>query len=122
MNDPGWVEGALTSGRTGFRPGEILESQASWSLSAMPERVEARLLWYTQGKGSQDVAVVARFPFEAPQAADRREFRLTLPSGPYSFSGQLISLSWAIEVVAEPGETSGRAELVLAPHGEEVQI
>jgi len=53
---------------------------------------------------------------------DRREFRFRLPEGPYSFSGKLISLLWAIEVVASPGDMAGRAGIVVSPSGREVVI
>jgi hypothetical protein len=47
---------------------------------------------------------------------------LRAPSGPYSFSGRLISLLWALEAVAEPGGEVARREIVLSPSGEEVRL
>jgi hypothetical protein len=45
-----------------------------------------------------------------------------LPETPYSFSGRLISLLWALELVAPPSKTVGRQELVVAPGGQEVRL
>jgi hypothetical protein len=52
----------------------------------------------------------------------RGGFRFKLPDSPYSFSGKLVSLAWAIEAVAQPGERSARAEIVIAPGGKEVRL
>jgi hypothetical protein len=45
-----------------------------------------------------------------------------LPWGPYSFSGKLISLIWAFELIALPSEDSIRQEIVIGPDAREVQI
>ena len=47
---------------------------------------------------------------------------MTLPAGPYSFSGRLISLIWALELVAEPGNHVARVEITLGPDGQEVVL
>ena len=108
--------------RLAFHPGEELRGTASWSLDAPPTKVELRLFWRTEGKGSQDVGVVETLSFDGAGADDRREFRLRLPNGPYSFSGKLISLIWALELVAEPGADSGRQDITLSPTGRELVI
>ena len=105
-----------------FRPGEEVRGEASWSLDEDPTEVELRLFWRTEGKGTQDVGVVETVTFEKPGGQDRRDFRVRLPAGPYSFSGTLVSLVWAREVVAEPGGAAGRTDIVLAPTGREVRL
>ncbi len=109
-------------GATAFAPGETVEGTASWQLETPARTVELRLFWYTQGKGDQDVGVVATVPFPEPALRDRRGFRIPLPAGPYSFSGKLISLLWALEVVAEPGARAGRIEIVVSPSRREVVL
>jgi hypothetical protein len=84
--------------------------------------VELRLIWYTEGKGDQDIGVVESEPFATPAAEDRRGFSFRLPDGPYSFSGKLISLVWALEVVAEPGSRAQRLRLVVSPSKREIHI
>jgi hypothetical protein len=109
-------------GANAFLPGETLEGTVSWQLDTPAETVELRLLWYTQGKGDQDVGVVSVVPFANPGPADRRAFRVRIPEGPYSFSGKLISLLWALEVVAEPGSRSDRLEITVSPTRREILI
>ncbi len=97
--------------RTSFKPGETVEGAVVGGSPA----VEVRLFWYTEGKGTQDLEVVAT----AHPDADGR-FRLPLPAAPYSFSGKLISLIWAVEAVG--GETCPRVELLVSPDGGEILL
>lgn len=113
---------ALEGGKTAYRPGDEVLGVASWTLEEPPKTVEVRLFWHTQGKGDQDVEIVETTVFPGPGQTDLREFRFRLPDGPYSFSGKLISLLWAIEVVASPGDMAGRAGIVVSPSGREVVI
>lgn len=117
-----WIQVDTADGRLSFLPGETVEGVASWHLDAPPASVEVRLFWYTEGKGDQDLRIVHTVQLERPEADDRRAFQVQLPAGPYSFSGKLISLTWALEVVAEPGSRAGRTPLVLSPTGREILL
>ena len=117
-----WIQIETTDGVTSFRPGDVVEGKAFWRLDPPPESVELRLFWYTEGKGDQDVGIVETIPYAGPAAEDRRSFQLRLPEGPYSFSGKLISLVWAIEVVAQPGDRVGRCEITVSPTGGEIRL
>ncbi len=105
-----------------FAPGETVEGTVSWQLDRPAETVELRLFWYTTGKGDQDVGVVSTVPFPDPALVDQRSFSIPLPTGPYSFSGSLISLLWALEAVAEPGARAGRIEIVVSPTRREIVL
>ncbi len=109
-------------GKGEFRPGETFSGSASWSLDAQPEAVEVRLFWYTEGRGTQDVGLVEKVRFEAPLPSERRDFQFVLPDGPYSFSGELVSVRWAVEVVAEPSGEAQRFDLTLSPTGQEILL
>jgi hypothetical protein len=117
-----WIQVETVDGGVSFLPGETVEGVASWHLDAPPQSIELRLFWYTEGKGDQDVQIVETVSFDQPGKDDRRAFRVRLPAGPYSFSGKLISLSWAFEVVAEPGARAGRCPLVISPAGREILL
>jgi hypothetical protein len=116
------LEISTDAGRLAFHPGEELRGTASWSLETPPTKVELRLFWRTEGKGSQDVGVVETLSFDGAAPEERRDFRLRLPPGPYSFSGKLISLIWALELVAEPGADAGRLDITLSPTGREILV
>jgi len=108
--------------RTAFVPGQEIAGQVSWTLDKQPDSLELRLIWYTRGKGTTDQETVHVIAFDSPKLQDQREFRLTLPEGPYSFSGKLISLIWALELVALPGKEQARLEIVVAPNAVEVTL
>jgi hypothetical protein len=112
----------LRDNRTSYRPSEDVEGAVLWEAPETPKLAEVRLLWFTRGKGTEDLEVVATETFSDPQPGDTRTFKLRLPEGPYSFNGRLIALIWAVEFVLEPGDHAERIELVMAPNGREVSL
>ena len=116
------IEIQTEGGGVVFAPGEVVSGTVSWQLDAPASGVEVRLFWYTRGKGTSDVQVVKAQHFDAAGASGRRNFRFVLPEEPYSFSGKLISLIWALEAVVQPFERSQRLELVVGPRGAEVLL
>lgn len=111
----------IADGRA-FRPGETVRGTVSWELDREPESVALRLFWYTSGKGTRDVEIVDEVEFEIAQQRHSEEFSFQAPLSPYSFSGSLISLIWAIEAVVQPGGESVREEIIISPTGTEVRL
>jgi hypothetical protein len=109
-------------GRTAYQPGEEVEGTVRWRFEAPPKSLEVRLFWYTEGKGERDVGVAESLPLSNPGPEDHQPFRFRLPAGPYSFSGKIIHLLWAIEAVAEPGDRSERLEILMSPSGREIVL
>ena len=116
------VEIHVGGGRQAFAPGETLGGTLQWMSDAAPESLELRLLWYTEGRGDQDVGVAHRLRIETPSAVGSSPFEFELPSGPYSCSGRLVSIRWALEAVTRPGGDTARQELVVAPAHREVEL
>jgi hypothetical protein len=119
-----WIRIELRDGVKAFRPGEEVAGTVRWRFDQPPRSLELRLFWYTQGKGDQDVGVVEILPLTEPglegNREDHRSFRFRLPVGPFSFSGKLISLLWAIEAVATG--TAERCEIIVSPTGREILL
>lgn len=109
-------------GRTAFEPGEEIDVDVAWSLDEAPAALELRVVWNTAGKGTSDVRVACAERIHEPSASEQRRLTLQLPRSPYSFSGKLVSILWALEAVALPTEESTRLEIVIAPAGEEVRL
>lgn len=134
-----------------FRPGDTISGSVSWS--QLPEHItglEARLLWYTEGKGNQDLDVVASQQLmgepgdqsERLQNASSRmqdastrlssgsdgsqegsaRFDFTAPTRPFSFSGKLISLVWTIEVVLFPDADGYQEPITISSDGQEIEL
>jgi hypothetical protein len=98
-----------------FAPGEPIRGSVRWSASHPPRSVRVSLLWSTEGRGTRDVGVAHTLNLENPQQNGERPIEFTAPAGPCSFTGELITLEWAVEAVIDPGELAGRATLVIAP-------
>jgi len=110
------------NGVTAFAPGAQAIVTAKWDLEKPAEYVELRLMWLTQGKGDTDVSLVQNLRFDDPPQQDTKRLGIQLPDGPYSFSGKLVSLIWALDLVAHPMDETVRLELIVAPGGKEVLL
>jgi hypothetical protein len=116
------VDIQLTDHRTDFAPRETVTGRVSWACDAPPESAELRVRWSTDGRGIQDEDIVETIPFPGPQAVESRPFTVVLPEAPYSFSGALITLSWSIDIVIQPGEQSDSVGITLAPGGRAISL
>ena len=69
------------------------------------QAVEASVLWYTEGKGDEDMVVhffQRRVPDEATAGDLRRRhrFETALPSSPLSYRGAILNICWCVRVRA----------------------
>lgn len=117
-----WMRIETRDGVNAFLPGETVEGTVGWHFDVPAKSVELRLLWYTEGKGDQDVTVVESLPLPNPGRDEVRPFQIRLPAGPFSFSGRLISLVWALEAVAEPGSRAERLPITVSPTRQEILL
>ena len=105
----------LNDQRTAYAPREKVSGKVTWQLDKTPESGELRLIWSTSGRGNREITRSPEtIPFPNPQATETRSFTITLPEGPYSFSGTLITLTWTIEVAFQPGNVANGVDIVLA--------
>jgi hypothetical protein len=109
----------LEDNRTSFQPGQTVSGGASWNVDRL-KSAEVRLFWYTTGRGTRDAQIIASQQIPNPPPAGQTTFSFQLPDEPYSFTGKLISLHWAIELVIESGDHAASAPLTLTPTGSEI--
>ena len=112
----------IDEGRTHFFPGETITGRGAWHFDAKPDVVEVRLLWYTEGKGTRDTHVEESVVLESDQTWGDAPFSLSVPDGPYSFSGKLVTLIWAVEIVAEPSNESYAQDITIGIYDGEIQL
>ena len=98
-----------------IKPLSTLEGHVEWALEKAPEKIELRLLWFTEGRGSRDIGVVSRRSFENQPEMGRQSFSIKTPEGPYSFEGRLITLRWILEAAVDPGDMVTREDLLFGP-------
>lgn len=102
-------------------PSESLSGTATWK-AAQVDAIRINLIWYTHGKGDMDHHIVESQSVPHPSSSGSHRFSFNLPESPYSFSGKLLSLLWAVEVFLEPSDESDRCEFTLSPNGREVVL
>jgi len=112
----------IADGRKAFEPGETIQLVAEWNCAQPPDRAEVRLLWFTRGKGDTDQAVVHTVPLDSLKASERRTIELPLPEAPYSFSGTLISLVWAVRLELFGAAKSKQIDIIVSPLAREVTL
>ena len=85
------------------------------------KRAEVSVLWYTSGKGDQDMSVASletSYEESVLPAGATIPFQATLPDGPRSYDGTLLKIHWVgrIRVFPQNGSDFGaEAEFLVAP-------
>lgn len=112
------LELSLHQNLTRFLPGEPLRGTLRWSLQKPEKHLLIRLIWFTEGKSTPNRQTVAEHIIADPPLQGDQAFEFTLPSGPHAFTGQLISLKWAVEAAAPKNRTDTLLEFCLSPTGD----
>ena len=112
----------LAEGRKGYRPSELLRGTAAWQLAQAPTTVEVRLCWFIQIQDISEVRRVQTLRYDRPAASERRTFEFQLPDAPYSYSGALALLGWAVELVALPEQEFTQVFFHLGPNGHPIGL
>ena len=94
------------NGRT-YQPGETLAGEylIDGPLPGDIKAIEVSILWYSEGKGDEDMAVhdFRRF---SPDDGDPihpampNRFETTLPNSPLSYDGAIVNIRWCVRVRA----------------------
>lgn len=102
------------------RPTERLRGEVSWQLNKAPKKLQVNLYWTTAGRGNTDLRIIESKSLK-PNQHGFSSFEFVLPAGPYSFSGRLITLSWAVEFIADSNECVTET-IVVAPDATELRL
>ncbi|MFO0899283.1 MAG: hypothetical protein U0836_17810 [Pirellulales bacterium] len=101
MSEPR-VEIELEGTPRGYRPGELLRGQflveaPNWTAA------EVSVLWYTEGKGDEDMGVhyferIDREESDLERDDEPQPFMALLPASPLSYRGAILSIRWCVRV------------------------
>ncbi|MDX1945295.1 MAG: hypothetical protein SFU86_07800 [Pirellulaceae bacterium] len=104
MNEP-LLSLCINGPKRSFSAGDeiVCEYQIDAVDPADIQAVEASILWYTEGKGDEDMGVhffERRLPGDADDADLRpmRRLRTRLPNSPLSYSGAILSIRWCVRL------------------------
>ena len=100
--------------RKDLRPFETVSGRVEWRLEEVPKDLELRLCWFTRGRATEESETVEVLAL-GDTASGGREFSFVLPGEPWSVDGPLISIVWALEVVAKKQGGMALEELVVSP-------
>jgi hypothetical protein len=88
-----------------YQPGDALacEYQIDAIDAEEVQAVEASVMWYTTGKGDEDLGVhyfQRRTPYDAEQGDLRRlhRFQTILPGSPLTYRGAILRIRWVVRV------------------------
>jgi hypothetical protein len=106
MSEPAILIRLDGNGRV-YEPGESLSGEFRIAAVEPAElkSIEVSVLWYSEGKGDEDLAVHEfwRKDAESGDWGDPRRperFSTTLPPSPLSYEGQIIKIRWCVRVRA----------------------
>lgn len=108
--------------RDSYLPEQEIAGAVVWGDLKDSERIEVRLVWYTAGKGTRDLEVVRVHPIDTNTGNGSGRFSIKAPAYPYSFSGKIVSIVWAIEAVVLPSGDASTKEIMIGPEGLEVVV
>ncbi len=100
--------------QTTHKPGATLSGEILWALEKPPELVKLSLGWFTEGRGTVDAKIVVSEQWSTVETAGQETFSFTIPAGPYSFEGHLITLKWTLELTLKNGKANTSLPLVIS--------
>jgi len=83
---------------TNFSPWAPLEVQAVWEFDKLPKSITARLVWVTEGKGTQDSETAIEETWIPDSNSGSRPLAWVAPRCPLTHIGTLIRIHWQLEL------------------------
>jgi len=111
----------LENGQAEYRPGDTISGLVEWS-DEEGDALEARLIWFTRGKGDRDFELISVQHVAAFGPSGNERFQFTAPHRPHSFAGKLVSLQWAIEAIVFPSYNTTLKDLTISNSGKEIDL
>lgn len=94
----------LDGDRERFAPGDELAGAISLGMINIHDvrAMELSVLWHTEGKGDEDIAVHffqrTDVTGEQPRTPEPHRFRLKLPLSPLSYDGLIVKIRWCVRL------------------------
>lgn len=95
-------------------PGGILSGVVLWQFETQPRELTLDVSWETSGKGTGDSDIVHTEEWLPDNKKGEKRFQFTLPRGPISVQGNLISIRWIVECTSEKPDEECSVSFVLS--------
>jgi len=100
-----------------FRPGEPIQGTVHWKLTAIPEKLTARLAWSTEGKGDEDYDVAIVQEWNPESSFGQVELDWIAPRAPLSLVGHLIRIQWHLKLSSKAPNEEKQFPIILSNEG-----
>jgi len=101
-----------------FYGGDTIPVLISWFDKYPLERLCLSLLREVRGKGSTTTELAHTVDIDTALTSGEQVIDLTLPYGPPSYGGRLISIAWSIQVMLTDSGAYGTKDFTLCSAGE----
>jgi hypothetical protein len=106
-----------------FLPGEEVVVEVTWDPQSSFRGFDLRLVWETDGKGTDDRETVLRETWESELRGEmKKSVRWILPRGPLSCDGSLLRIRWFVDCYINPAGIRARRDVVLSSTGAPVVL
>jgi hypothetical protein len=112
----------LKDGKISYRPGERISGSVKWDLDKDVKYIAINVFWYTEGIGEQDSEIAAAEKIDMPFKSGSNDFSIQLPEAPFSYSGKITSLKWAVEATTPKDKIKDVKDFTLSPDNEKIVL
>jgi hypothetical protein len=112
----------LQGDRRSYAPGQALRGVVRWAFDRPPRSAEVQLVWRTEGKGNTDARAAVRQPLSGARYDAQHRFEITIPPGPMTYHGTILSILWTVEAVTDNPDASAKVDIVVSPHDQPVRM
>ena len=112
----------LKDGKISYHPGEKILGELEWDLTQEVQDIAINIFWYSEGIGEQDSEIAETEIIKSPIKSDKQSFEMELPMAPYTYSGNITSLKWAIEATTLEDKVKDIKEFSMTPGNKEIVL
>jgi hypothetical protein len=107
---------------TVYSPGDQIEVSIIWHDELPGQSIVVSLCWGTMGKGTASTGVALLERLSMPSPNGQQTVRFTLPRGPLSCNGKLLSIQWFAKAERSAPQSKVEESFVLSRESGPIQL
>ena len=116
------IELKLINEHNFFKPGSILKGNIIWNIDIIPQTITISLCYWTEGRGTEDAVSIAKEEVKITNPSGEQPFEFPIPNSPWSFSGKLISVNWAVAAEIRSKNLFTLIPITISPTAAEINL